>query len=153
LYGSGSGRGATAASAGARPERGTARGIARRSELGRVVRFLAVGVLNTVVGLGTIYACKYFGGMGDVPANMVGYAVGLTHSFFWNRQWTFAHTGAALPAAARFALVFLVAYAVNLLVVTAAIRAGVNDYVAQAAGIFPYTALFYLGSRFLAFRE
>ena len=149
MYGSGCGRGATAASGGARHKRGTG----RRSELGRVVRFLAVGVLNTVVGLGTIYACKYFGGMGDVPANMVGYAVGLTHSFFWNRQWTFAHTGAALPAAARFALVFLVAYAVNLLVVTAAIRAGVNDYVAQAAGIFPYTALFYLGSRFLAFRE
>lgn len=108
-------------------------------------------MLNTVVGLGTTYACKYLGGMGDVPANMVGYAVGLTHSFLWNRHWTFAHAGAALPAAARFVLVFLVAYAVNLLVVIGAIRAGVNTYVAQAAGIFPYTALLYLGSRFLAF--
>jgi hypothetical protein len=28
----------------------------------------------------------------------------------------------------------------------------VNAYAAQAAGIVPYTALFYLGSRFLAFR-
>lgn len=121
-------------------------------ELARIARFLAVGVLNTFVGLGVIYACKYFGQIDDVSANLIGYAVGLTNSFFWNRRWTFAHAGNILPAAARFFGVFLVAYLANLATAMTAIGTfGINSYVAHAIAIVPYTALFYFGSRFFAF--
>jgi putative flippase GtrA len=122
-------------------------------EYARIARFLAVGVLNTFVGLGTIYLCKFLLGTGDVISNVIGYAVGLTNSFAWNRRWTFAHSGAVLPAAARFVIVFLIAYFLNLATVMAAIRIfAVNSYLAHAIGIAPYTAFFYLGSRWFAFR-
>ena len=85
----------------------------------RVCKFLAVGLLNTLVGLMVIYLCKWVAGFGDVTANMIGYAVGLLNSFAWNRQWTFRDSGAALPALARFASVFLVSYAANLATVMA----------------------------------
>lgn len=124
------------------------------AELVRIGRFLAVGVLNTLVGLGTIYLCKWLGGMDDVTANVVGYAVGLANSFAWNRKWTFGHSGAVLPAIARFLLVFLISYLLNLGTVMAAIHwFGVNSYVAHAIGIAPYTAFFYLGSRHFAFKS
>ena len=42
----------------------------------------------------------------------------------------------------------------NLLCVLLAISAaGIDDYVSQAIGILPYTAIFYLGSRLYAFRS
>ena len=121
-------------------------------EYARVARFLAVGVLNTLVGLLTIYLCKLLLGTGDVISNVIGYAVGLTNSFAWNRRWTFAHSGAVLPAAARFVIVFLIAYFLNLATVMAAIHMfAVNSYLAHAIGIAPYTAFFYVGSRWFAF--
>lgn len=122
------------------------------TEIGYILRFLLVGVLNTAVGLGAIYACKYFFSLGDVPANGVGYLVGLTNSFFWNRHWTFSHSGNAGWTAARFALVFAAAYSANLmLMLTLISRFHFNAYAAQAFATFPYTVIFYLGSRYFVF--
>ena len=118
-----------------------------------LLRFLAVGVVNTLVGLGTTYALMGLAGFGEAPANAGGYAVGLTCSFLLNRRWTFAHEGPVLPALLRFGLVFGVAYLANLATVLTAVRGlGLNPYLAQALGVPPYTALFYLGSRYFAFR-
>ena len=119
-----------------------------------LARFLSMGAVNTLIGLGVIYACKRLFGFGDILANASGYAVGLTIGFMLNKHWTFGHTGNARVAALRFLAVFGVAYSVNLLCVLFAIRAaGIDDYVSQAIGILPYTAIFYLGSRLYAFRS
>lgn len=120
----------------------------------RPLRFVVVGVLNTLVGLAVIYGCKYFLGLGDLAANIAGYAVGLTVSFVLNSSWTFGYTGPKLAAAARFLAVFAVSYVVNLGTVMGLIHlAGANSYLAQAAGMPVYTICFYLLSRAYAFRD
>ena len=117
------------------------------------LRFLAVGVLNTLLGLLAIYLCKWLLGLGDVLANFCGYVIGLSFSFVVNRSWTFRHSGAVLPALVRFLAVFAVAYALNLATVLLAIHAfEVNAYLAHAIGVVPYTLFFFLGSRYYAFR-
>jgi putative flippase GtrA len=116
-------------------------------------RFLSVGVLNMIVGLAVIYACKWFFGVNDVAANAIGYAVGLTTSFVLNSRWTFAYRGPQWPALAKFLLVALLAYGMNLLTVVLAIRVlGLNGYLAQLLGIPPYTVTTYLASKFIVFR-
>ena len=118
------------------------------------IRFLLVGIVNTITGLSVIYACKWFLGFDDVSANLSGYIVGLTVSFTLNSRWTFQYRGSVWPAVMRFLTVFLVAYATNLFVVLLLIEAfAVNSYLAQAIGVPPYTLMFYAGSRWLAFRE
>jgi putative flippase GtrA len=118
-----------------------------------LIKFLLVGVINTLVGLSTIYLLKWLSGTTDAVANAGGYLVGLTISFTLNRRWTFRHVGAVLPAAVRFGAVFAVAYLANLGTVLTLIHLfGINGYLAQAAGVPPYTTLFYLGSRYAAFR-
>ncbi|MGQ0593983.1 MAG: GtrA family protein [Gammaproteobacteria bacterium] len=118
-----------------------------------LARFLSVGAVNGVVGLSVIYACKRLLGLGDIPANASGYAVGLVFSFVLNRHWTFGHTGNTWVAVLRFLAVYAVAYSVNLVCVLFAIRvAGIDGYVSQAIGILPYAAIFYLGSRLYVFR-
>jgi len=116
-----------------------------------LLRFLVVGFANTAVGLGVIFCAKALG-LGDVTANMVGYAVALMFSFALNKQWTFGFRGRAAAAFLRFLLVFAVAYAANLAVVVLLIdHAGVESHLAHLLGIVPYTALFYAGSRWYTF--
>jgi putative flippase GtrA len=123
----------------------------RVPELGR---FLSVGVVNMVVGLLVIYASKWFFHAGDVAANAAGYGVGLCTSFALNSRWTFSYSGPQLPALGKFLAVAAVAFAMNLLTVLVAIRyAGLNDYLAQALGIPPYTLTTYLASKFIVFRR
>lgn len=91
--------------------------------------------------------------MGDVPANLLGYAVGIAASFAMNRGWTFRHTGAAGPAAARFAVIIAIAYGLNLATVLFGIEAlRVDTYVSQVLGIVPYTLFTFAGLKYYAFR-
>ena len=124
------------------------------SQFFQFAKFLSVGVANTLVGLSVIYAAKWFFNIGDVPANALGYAVGLTVSFTLNSRWTFAHRGPRLPALIKFLLVSLVAYGMNLLTVMVSIHYfGLNDYIAQALGTPPYTLTSYFASKYLVFRN
>jgi putative flippase GtrA len=119
---------------------------------GQIGRFLLVGVANTAIGLSVIYGCMYFLGLGDVLANVAGYACGLAASFVLNSRWTFRYDGRMPRAAARFAATFLLAYGANLAVVLAAIRdVGIDAYVAQAVGVCVYTVVFFSLCRVFVF--
>jgi putative flippase GtrA len=118
------------------------------------VRFVLVGVVNTVVGLACIFAAKAWLGWGDLAANAGGYGVGLLTSFTLNRTWTFGDRGRVGPALLRFLAAFALAYPANLATVFA-LRdfVQVDAYLAQAAGVVPYTILFFLASRAFVFLD
>jgi putative flippase GtrA len=121
-------------------------------ELSVSIKFVVVGVANTLAGLFLIYLCKWLLGFGDVMANSCGYSIGLALSFILNRGWTFRHCGPVLPALAAFLAIFILAYVSNLATVLLAINSlAMNSYLAQASGILPYTVIFFLGSRYVAF--
>lgn len=116
------------------------------------IKFVLVGLLNTAASLAIIFGGKALFLWNDLLANGAGYAVGLTISFFGNRRWTFDHKGAIHSTAARFLIAFVVAYAVNLATVFGLIEiAEANSYLAQGAGMVPYTVTFYLVSRYFVF--
>jgi len=118
----------------------------------RPVRFMIVGVANTTLGLTIIYTMSAFGASAIV-ANATAYFFGLVLSFVLNRQWTFGHSGEPIAAAARFLLVFALAYLCNLGTVLGAMHFfDLNHYFAQALGIPPFTLIFYFGASAFAFR-
>lgn len=119
----------------------------------RPVKFALVGVANTLLGLLVIYAAKWVGGFPDIPANLLGYIVGLTLSYFLNARWTFAFRGRHRVAAPRFALVIVVGYLANIATVYVLLGLAINSYIAQAAGIIPYTIIGYLGTALFTFRD
>jgi putative flippase GtrA len=124
-----------------------------KAHLPQLGRFLSVGMLNGLISLLAIYACKGFFHLGDVAANAIGYAAGLTTSFTLNSRWTFAYRGRQLPALIKFLLVAAGAYGMNLLTVLVLIHfAGMDAYIAQALGIPPYVLTSYLASKFIVFR-
>ncbi|MBM3490482.1 MAG: GtrA family protein [Alphaproteobacteria bacterium] len=112
-----------------------------------LVRYLAVGLGNTALGLAVIYGCKWALGWPDIAANLAGYAVGLVVSYVLNARWTFRYAGSWWRGFTRFLAVVALAYVANLVTVLALIGFGWNSYLAQAAGILPYTAVGFLGNR------
>lgn len=117
-----------------------------------IARFLVVGLANTCVGLVIIFVSLRLGAA-DVTANALGYGTGLIVSFFGNKKWAFRHTGAIWPAFLRFMLVFAVAYGSNLATTLMMLRLlGNGSFVAQVAGMIPYTILSFLGSHLIAFK-
>src|SRR5690606_26011676 len=54
------------------------------------VRFVLVGAANTLTGLLAIYAMKFVLGFHDVLANLLGYAAGMSLSYWLNARWTFS---------------------------------------------------------------
>ena len=122
-------------------------------DIAKPIRFILVGIANSAVGLSVIFAAKALLGWNDLIANIAGYAVGLAVSFVLNRAWTFGFTGATGSALLRFLCTFAIAYALNLATVFILIDGfGVNAYVAQTAGVFPYAVFFYLASRDFVFK-
>lgn len=121
--------------------------------LSQLPKFLFVGLANTLVALLIIFTAKAGLEMGDASANALGYAVGLLLSFTLNRRWTFRHSGSVTRSLPVFLTVQAVAYLFNLLSVLWLIAQGMDAYGAQVCGILPYTAISFLGSRFLAFRS
>jgi putative flippase GtrA len=118
------------------------------------LRFSLVGLINTAVGLLCIWGAMYLLSFDEVSANLTGYALGLVLSFVLNRLWTFSDQGAISRTFPRWLALAAVAYLVNLALVVAAHRVGgLNPYLAQPIGIAAYTAIMFIGSRALIFRE
>ena len=118
----------------------------------RLLRYLSVGVANTLAGLLVIYTCKWALGTGDVLANLFGYGVGMLVGFQLNKKWTFGHAGDYWASLLRYLGVLACAYLANLATVLYAIEGlGIDGYLAQPLGIVPYTLIGYLGSRYFAF--
>jgi putative flippase GtrA len=128
-------------------------GSARIAACVQPLRFLLVGVANTLAGLTVVYLAKLLLGFGDFTANASGYACGLAIGYLLNSTWTFDYRGRNAAAICRFLLAFLAAYAANLLTVWTAIHhLHLNGYLAQALGILPYTICFFLLSKLFVFR-
>jgi putative flippase GtrA len=129
-----------------------ARGASLKALSLQPVRFVLVGVANTLTGLLIIYGLKWLFGIADVLANFVGYAVGLCVSYILNARWTFSFRGSFSTAVPRFVLVIVAAYLANLVTVSAALYwLYLDSYVAQAAGVAPYALVTYCGSKWFVF--
>jgi putative flippase GtrA len=113
--------------------------------------YAAVGVLNTLAGLGTIFALMALLGIPALVANLLGYAVGLFLSYALNRRWTFRAAHAGWGARARFFLLMGSAYLVQFGLLALLLSLSVNPYVAQAIATAVYALIGFVGSRFLVF--
>ncbi|WP_160111819.1 GtrA family protein [Paraburkholderia piptadeniae] len=116
------------------------------------VRYALVGVSNSAVRFAVIWLTLRGFGLDDVAANVSGYAVGFLWSFALNRAWTFRHHGPAGSGLLRYAVLCLLAYGANLLIVAwLGGQLGHGKLIVQICGVLTYTVFAYAGSRLYAF--
>ncbi len=122
-----------------------------QNKMKQLIKFLVVGVLNTLLGYAIIFACMYLLGATAVVSNIIGYMTGLVLSYVLNRKITFQSTSKSKAEIFRFLLVFLVAYLANLGVLLMLIRIeGVHEGVAQVlAGIVYVFVSFFLNKYYV----
>ena len=118
------------------------------------IRFLFVGLFNTIFGLSVIFFFFFFLKFDDVSSNLIGYILGFFVSFYMHGRWTYKFNGALKSVILKYTLVVFIGYLANLWAVLYLIEElMVNSYFAQSLGIFPYVFIVYLGGRFFAFKN
>ena len=121
-----------------------------------LVKYLLVGVLNTIVGFGLIFLLMYFGYSPEL-ANIIGYAVGICFSFVMNKIFTFkskqTSKTANLKEFAKFVSSMLIAWSLNFITLKICLKMGVNAYLAQLISGGIYTITGYLLSKIWVFKK
>ena len=137
-----------------------------RTQLYQFLRFLLVGVMNSLVTLGVIVLCKSVLGINPYLSNLLGYIAGVVNSFIWNKTWVFHSNGKITAEASRFLLGWGICYSLQLLIVwalnthtpLAAMLWPIGPYtlsgygVATLLGMCFYTLANFLYNRLIAFR-
>ena len=124
-----------------------------------MLRFLLVGVVNTLVGAGIMFLLYNLAGCSYWLSSAANYIVGGVVSYFLNKYYTFKNTERSWKQVLRFALngaaCWLRAYGIAkplALRLLAGFDEKLQTNAAMLAGLCLYTALNYLGQRFFAFR-
>ena len=125
-----------------------------------LLRFLLVGVANTLVGSAVMFGLYNLAGCSYWVSSAANYLVGSVLSFFLNKYFTFRRRewswGQVIRFAANVAACWLLAYGLARPLVFQALtgrEVWLQENVAMVVGMCLYTGLNYLGQRFFAFRK
>ena len=123
------------------------------------LRFILVGVVNTLVGTGVMYGLYNLARCGYWFSSAMNYVVGSVVSYFLNKYFTFKRTERDPWMVLRFILNISVCYAIAYGAARPLARwllsgtgETVRDNVAMAFGMCLFVALNYLGQRLIVFR-
>ena len=125
-----------------------------------VPKFLLVGVLNTLVGAGTMFALFNLAGWPYWAATASNYLAGGVLSYFLNKYFTFQNKERSWAQVGKFALTvavcWLIAYGIARPLTAWALSGQavkVQENVSMLVGMCLYTGLNYFGQRFFAFQK
>lgn len=127
------------------------------------VRFVMVGVVNTLVGLSVMYLLLNGLGLSYWLSTFIGNSVGACVSFLLNRRFTFRSDGSVLNGFIRFVAVILICYFLSysigknlvpwLLSDYGSITSKVKTNLAVLFSTFLYTILNYFGQKLFVFPQ
>jgi putative flippase GtrA len=116
------------------------------------VRFLIVGVVNTIVGYGLFAVFLLF--FPYLVSLYLSYAVAVSLAFVLHRRFTFRVRGNVLVDFVRFVGVYVVSLAVNSVVLPVLVElVGLHPLVAQGVALVITTLISYVGHKWFSFRR
>lgn len=126
----------------------------------KLLRFLIVGVINTLVGMAIMFGLYNLAGCTYWVSSAANYILTSILSFFLNKYFTFKNKEQSAAQVLRFvvniAVCYLVAYGIAkplCLKLMANASVSLRDNVSMLVGMVLFTGLNYLGQRLFAFRE
>jgi putative flippase GtrA len=115
-----------------------------------IIRFLAVGVLNTAFGYG-FYALLLALGLHYAAAAFFATVVGVIFNFQSSKMLVFRTR--AHNRFAQFILSYCLIYLINVIVLTLLVQTGLSAYVAGLATLLPGAAMSYLLQKHWVFKH
>lgn len=117
----------------------------------KLIKYLMVGILNTIVGFGIIFGLMLLGVSPEI-SNISGYAVGIIFSYFMNKFFTFKSKTKNKIEFIKFIISMLIAYILNFTTLKICLNLGINPYICQILSNIIYTASGFLISKFWVFK-
>lgn len=126
----------------------------------KVLKFLAVGLLNTLVGCAVMFGLYNLAHCSYWVSSAANYIIGSVVSFILNRFFTFKNKESPLHTAPRFVINILICYLIAYSIARPAvslvlhdISSTLRDNAAMCVGMAVFTSLNYFGQRFFVFKN
>jgi putative flippase GtrA len=124
------------------------------------LKFLLVGLINTIIGSGLMFVMYNVFGLGYWVSSAANYIIGSVLSFFLNKYWTFSVKKWSLCMVISFILSIATSYFLAYKIARTALYFLLMDYPQKMrdnaslfAGMCLFTGLNYVGQRFIAFKK
>lgn len=126
------------------------------------LRFVIVGVLNTLLGAALTFGFYNLADWGYFLSSVLSYLLASIFSFFMNKKFTFRNNDSLSRSAARFAVNVAVCYTLAFGLAKPAVLAAmahkgfsqkVTDNLALLTGMVLFTVFNFFGQKFFAFRK
>ncbi len=124
------------------------------------LRFLLVGVVNTLVGTAIMFGLYNIAGCSYWVSSAANYFFGSIISYFLNKYFTFQNKEKSLSQVIRFVVNIVICYFLAYgiakpvcLFLLADASVAVRDNVSMLVGMCLFTGLNYFGQRFFAFKS
>jgi len=125
-----------------------------KAALFQFFKFAIVGISNTLLTAGTIWVMLKGLGYSDYLANIIGYVVGLTNSFVWNRKWTFESKTKVSDTIYKFIGTFAICYLFQLANLYSLLHyTQIDPYSSQLLSIGVYTILNFVLNKYYTFKS
>ena len=116
------------------------------------IKYLLVGVANTIIGFGIIFTMMFIGFSPEV-SNLVGYVIGIFVSYVLNKYFTFKKKKKNKKEFFKFIFSMLISYLLNLLTLLICYRIlNIDKYLSQIISGVIYTLSGFIFSKFYAFK-
>ncbi|MGN0517802.1 MAG: GtrA family protein [Acutalibacteraceae bacterium] len=126
----------------------------------KLLKFLLVGVFNTIVGAGIMFLLYNLAGCSYWVSSASNYVVGSILSYFLNKYITFQNKDNSFRQIIKFVINILVCYGVAYGIAKPLVKMvlstqseSLRDNVAMLVGMCLFTGLNYFGQRFFAFAD
>ena len=117
----------------------------------QLIRFAVVGLVSNVVSY-LLYLLVTWFGMGPKTAMSLLYTMGVLQTFVFNKKWSFRFDGEVAPALVRYATVYMLGYAINLLALVLLVdQAGLQHQLVQGVMILVVAAMLFMAQRYWVF--
>ena len=113
------------------------------------IKYNAIGVLNTAITAFTVWILHEILNWNLELSNFLGYVAGGLNSYIMNRIWNFKSSNKKRSEIARFIVVFVCSYLVNLLVLESSVY--ILENTAWCAGITEFISKFMKPTTFASF--
>ena len=131
-----------------------------QDRLAQPVKFLLVGVINTIVGYGVMFGAYNLLHLDYWVSSAANYVIGSICSFLLNKYFTFQAREFSVAELVRFIICILVCYLVGYGIarpvvrfIFQAVRPTVQDNLAMLGGSGVFTVLNFFGQKFFVFRN
>ncbi len=122
-----------------------------KQDLMKPLKFILVGIMNTIVGYGAFFILSYF--FYYIIALIIAHIIGVTNSFLWNKYWTFRTQKNHLRELIKFNLVYLVVLMVNIAILSILVDyLKVDPRLGQLIVLPTVTIISYFGHKYWSFR-